>query len=456
MTNNFAIFLFVVVWLAAGPLLYMLARKRSASALGMVLGFWALSFVSYVPGSFLYLLDWYDDYYPRIVVAGGAVSCTIAMVFFVLGAATATFRNSVAKLSAVDSGYRFSVVQLRWLVLISLALGVAARIANQLGLSEIPSIGALLSAFTNLFLVALIILFLPNIREKLRIGAIGFITIFLYPAFILIREGFLGYGLAMLLIISAVGLANVGLRMRYILAAPFILYFGLSIFTTYMRDRTQIREIVWQNSTNSERLETVAESFTKFEWFDWDDQAHLVQIDRRLNQTFLVGLSREFLTNNPDRLLNGASYSAAMLSMIPRAIWPDKPVVAGGNQLVTDVTGVTFSQGTSVGAGPIMELYANNLFTALIVGMFLFGFLMQELDIKASRAAKREDFLQLISACLPCLMILQPIGSMTEIMSGLASGVLIAFLFRLVLTFILSERRASRVAISTPANAKTL
>ncbi len=44
---------------------------------------------------------------------------------------------------------------------------------------------------------------------------------------------------------------------------------------------------------------------------------------------------------------------------IPRALWPNKPVVGGSGDLVSTYTGIRFADGTSVGIGQVLESFVN-------------------------------------------------------------------------------------------------
>src|SRR5262249_39950846 len=79
---------------------------------------------------------------------------------------------------------------------------------------------------------------------------------------------------------------------------------------------------------------------------------------------------------------------------IPRLIWPNKPV-AGSGGLVTRFTGVEFAEGTSVGVGPILELYGNFGEFGVILGFVVLGCAIRAIDLSAGillRAGRWGDF----------------------------------------------------------------
>ena len=64
---------------------------------------------------------------------------------------------------------------------------------------------------------------------------------------------------------------------------------------------------------------------------------------------------------------------------VPRALWPDKPAVGGGGSLVSEYTGIPFGEGTSVGAGQVLELYVNFGIPGVLAGFTGLGFLLMRL-----------------------------------------------------------------------------
>ena len=86
-------------------------------------------------------------------------------------------------------------------------------------------------------------------------------------------------------------------------------------------------------------------------------RTHLFALDQRLNQNYLVGMGVMRHREGEAELLYGAT--VPFWALIPRAIWPDKPAVGGGGDLVSQFTGIKFAEGTSVGVGQVLEFYMN-------------------------------------------------------------------------------------------------
>ena len=63
----------------------------------------------------------------------------------------------------------------------------------------------------------------------------------------------------------------------------------------------------------------------------------------------------------------------------------------GGGNVVSEYTGIIFSEGTSVGIGPIMEFYINFGQMGLVLGALFTGLLMGYCDGRAGASLARGD-----------------------------------------------------------------
>src|SRR5262249_12215498 len=154
-----------------------------------------------------------------------------------------------------------------------------------------------------------------------------------------IGQGFLGYGFAAMLTIFAFVAAFQRLRWYTVLASLILAYMGVSIYVTYMRDRSEIRSVVWAGADVSDRVSQMENTISSAEWFDPGDVDHLARIDSRLNQNYLVGAAENYLEGGKADFAHGSTLWDAVLSMVPRAMWPGKPVFAGSGDLVATFTG---------------------------------------------------------------------------------------------------------------------
>jgi hypothetical protein len=72
--------------------------------------------------------------------------------------------------------------------------------------------------------------------------------------------------------------------------------------------------------------------------------------------------------------------SDIFLILVPRFLWPDKPTRAGGSEYVSKFTGLQWTD-TSVDLPIQFHLYANGGAPLVVVGLFIFGFLVSKLEL---------------------------------------------------------------------------
>jgi hypothetical protein len=107
-------------------------------------------------------------------------------------------------------------------------------------------------------------------------------------------------------------------------------------------------------------------------------------------------------------------------------MWPEKPNVGGGSAVVGDFTGLTLSEGTSFGAGQVLEFYANFAMPGVLIGFFIIGVVLMWLDRNIMRAFAIGDLRGLLVNAMPGLTLLQPGGNLIEIMVATISSVIVA------------------------------
>jgi hypothetical protein len=214
-------------------------------------------------------------------------------------------------------------------------------------------------------------------------------------------------------------------RVWFYLAAAPVFFLGLSLFVTYAQQRDEIREVIWyQNAGITKRLEEVSKLVTDFQLLDLSNDLHLTYLDMRLNQNWLVGAGVIRHRDGEAELRYGAT--VPLWALIPRAIWPDKPGIGGSGDLVSTFTGIIFAEGTSVGVGQVLEFYMNFGVPGVLFGFALFGFFLMRLDQRMMHALITGDFPGLIIRALPGLALLQPMGSLLEVLVSAVSAFVVA------------------------------
>lgn len=291
--------------------------------------------------------------------------------------------------------------------------------------SRIPSMGAVSSVGQQLILVGICLGFWKEWKKRNNTGmARWLVCCALLPAITLLQQGFIGYGVIAASIVLAFIVRTY--QPRYVLVAAGLagLYLGISVYVAYMRERTAIRASVWGEEEYASRFETAKRIGEVFEPFDVHNNTHLVTVDERLNQNFLVGAAVLELSRT-GAYSHGETLVQALFSMVPRAIWPDKPTFAGSGNLVTRFTGIVFAENTSVGIGPVLEFYANFNTIGVIIGFLCMGALVGVADLAAEASLLTEDWLAFGLYFLLGISFLNVSGSMVEVAAGSAASLVV-------------------------------
>jgi hypothetical protein len=118
------------------------------------------------------------------------------------------------------------------------------------------------------------------------------------------------------------------------------------------------------------------------------------------------------------------------MALIPRAIWPSKPVFGGSPKIVSEMTGLTLDEDTSFGVGNVMEFYINFGMSSLVVGFLLLGATIGWLDVRAFQLIRSGRPADALVFFLPCVALIQPNGSIVELAGGAAAAVVAALGWR--------------------------
>ncbi|MEJ0067178.1 MAG: hypothetical protein WDM85_18675, partial [Caulobacteraceae bacterium] len=290
----------------------------------------------------------------------------------------------------------------------------------------VPSLASVLSAIGSLLIVGVWVFFYDaTARSDHRRTLLLLAALPLLPLSTLATGGFLGYGTYWLIAILAFLFVIAPNRRVFYIAAPFAVWLGLSLAVAYFAERSDIREAVWQERAGfGERFSRISEIAKSFELYDINNPSHLHAIDIRLNQNWLVGLAVQRHEEGATEFLHGAS--VPWWTLVPRAIWPDKPLVGGGGDIVTHATGVPFAAGTSVGAGQPLEFYANFGWVGVIGGFASLGYLLMRLDRRLATAFRKGDVRGVLVIGLPGLALLQPGGNLLEIVVAFVAAMIAA------------------------------
>jgi hypothetical protein len=414
----------LLIWIAVGVALALLSRRSGA---GLPLAYFLGLSLIHVPGAIIYLdvEEWNRTRLGFEQTVIGTVAFLIAVIIVrIMMFLRRADRNAGVGRTYLTPG---SAAALNRLALLYCLLGGVAYFVLMPLSGYMPSTTAIISSFGSLIVVgACLRLWVGQEgRNWLKVwSTIALLT--LLPLFTLVQTGFIGFGTYWALGILSFFFAQTTRRLLLLCLAPVVFFVGLSVFVNYMASRNDIRHVVWNDGASlGDRLDRVGDVFANFEWLDLSNSRHRKAIDNRLNQNFLIGVAVKRLKFGQQQYASGETISNMIVSLIPRVLWPDKPEIGGGGNVVTEFTGIRFARGTSVGAGQVFEFYVNFGTWGVIGGFLLFGLLLGYMDLLIIEYLRKGDQGRFLLWFILGVSLLQPGGNLVEIVvsaAGAAAG----------------------------------
>jgi len=408
----------LLIWgaLLLGLVFLAVDKRRKTGAL--TLAYFLVLSLGHIPGALAYL-DQGFSVYSREATKAGLDMTLIGMTAFFVGAVAARIlrtANVKAYQQAASADF-FSRISWRMLTIGTIGYFVILPVA-----ALVPSFSAIASVTGLLIMLGFWLRFYAaDSRQTLSTLAM----VPLFPLSTLVTRGFLGFGTVWAITMVAFCFVIARRRIWFYLASPVVIFLGLSLFVTYFQQRQYIRDVVWdENTTTMERLDKVTKLVTDFQFLDLSNEWHLFALDQRLNQNYLVGAGIMRHRADVVKLLYGATLP--VWAFIPRAIWPDKPTVGGGGDLVTEFTGINFAGGTSVGVGQVLEFYMNFGMWGVVAGFAVLGFIFMRLDQHIMRALAMRNIHHLVRCSLPGLALLSPMGNLKETLVAVAAAAIVS------------------------------
>jgi hypothetical protein len=405
---------------------------------GLLLCYWAQLALNHLFGHLCYTLsDAADAYIARsrvgFEVTGYAV---VGLIAGVLAHDLVTWLQSPTGLRT-RAGPPLTPVQLARLNRLggfTLGFGVFCYALGLTGVYRLlPSSTAVFSASSQLFFAGLCMKWWA-LREigRWREAWLWAGTSLLYPFVTTLVGGFIGFGVTGLMILGCFVAPAVRGRWAWITLSPVIVYLGLSVWVTYAATRTELREQIKVGVAFSARFNVLYDGMVnRWTWIDLNDPPQLLNLER-LNQNILIGDSVRFLETGQGLPGYGETFEDAVIALVPRILWPDKPAFGGGGNLVSRYTGVQFAEGTAVGIGQVMELYVNFGRPAVLAGFFLMGVLVTHLDGRAMVGLRLGLGAKFLFAFCLGHTALNVIGCFSETLPALIGvGVLVAITLQL-------------------------
>jgi hypothetical protein len=404
-------------------LIWVLRRDRAS--LGLPVAYLISLLLIHVPGAYVQAVDIGVLADPELTERGIFFTAIGAVCFFG-GVMLARHSTAIGSLQFAASGSTLVTPDRRRFALFCL-LGGWLFVYGLSPLHNVPSLSAAVDKGGAIWMLGVIL----GLREALLQRSLLSVALWLgallvYPILMLLLGGFLSYGSAAIIVVGSALIISA--RSYWRVGAGLVVgtYLGLSIFVNYLENRDAIREEVWGGAPLQERIDTILGVASDPHWFDPADPLDLIALDTRLNQNFFVGLAAERIEAGQIDYLYGRSIWESLLALVPRAIWPEKPVVAGSPKIVSEMTGLQLSETTSFGVGNVMEFQINFGIPGVVGGFLLLGWMIGMLDRGAAAAERRGELDRAILFFLPAVALIQPGGSMVEMASGAAAAILAA------------------------------
>lgn len=419
----------LLVWLAAAAGI-LLRHWRTGGGVGLVFAY-VLSFAAiHWLAAALYALPWYAGPSHHFTLVGLRVSA-IGLIAFGAGAEVgARLFGRLGTRVATEAPGRMISPRIVACFIVSGAVfyaGISPLVAG------LPTVAGLASTGAWLMIVGVIFgAWNAWQRGRRLVVWLWLAASVIFPAVTVVGQGFLGFGFAAMVVVATFIASVYRPRWHVVVAALLVGYVGLSVYVTYMRDRRDIRAVVWGGAAVGNRLDRLAQTIDTMEWFDLENADHLWRIDDRLNQDHLVGRAVESIETGLVEPAFGGTLVEAALALIPRAVWPNKPVMAGSGDLVSIYTGLTFVGDTSVGIGHVMEWYVNFTMPGIVLGFALFGAVLVYVDRTAAAWLYYGHAGRFATWFMPGISLLVVGGSFVELTGTAAASAAMVWLLRRV------------------------
>lgn len=292
---------------------------------------------------------------------------------------------------------------------------------------RIPTISAFASGMSSLFQAGMFLLLWQGYeRQSRKLILLAWCGVIVWPIITVVTAGFLVFATSFVISFSIFSLHLVKKPVRHIILLPVVAYIALSFFTGYYSVRADLRGTIWyggEDASLSVRAQLAGNLIHAFHFFDLTNPEHLAPIDERINYNQFTGLTLARIQDGVVDYAYGSTIVDAMLMVIPRAIWLDKPISLGGDEIVEYYAGVGLLQG-SLSPGNLMEFYLNFGTLGVIIGFMLLGTVVGISDEMAGVFLARKDLFNFAAILVPSFSFLVVGGALAGIVGSAVSGFL--------------------------------
>ena len=298
-------------------------------------------------------------------------------------------------------------------------------------LGRIPSLGAAIEKAGAIWILGVLVGFLASVRQR-HYGHIflWLAALSVYPLFVLLMGGFLSFGSTSVFVVMAALLVMLKSHVRAYAGVVLFSLFCFLAFLSYFQNRDATRAAAQEGASLEQRVAHSATIITNLKWFDSSNPNQLAALDARVNQNQFAGMAAQNIASGQVNFLHGRSVWEGLQALVPRVLWPGKPIFAGSSELIREMTDFVVNESTTYGVGQVMELYVNFGVPSLVVGFLLFGFAYGWVDRNAAAALQGGEFGRAILWFLPGVAMNMPLATIAEVMGNIAAALVGAYGWR--------------------------
>lgn len=261
-------------------------------------------------------------------------------------------------------------------------VGVAAEIAFPF-VYNIPTVSTAVYCVSALARIGLCIL-LVNALGRRRWGrfALAALIFAILSVANSLVSGFTFIRLNLLLPMIVIWLVFSGFTWRTVTAACVLLLASVSAVNAWLRSRLLIRSGMLENLPLADKAEQFFKEYFANLEFPSPEMLQSTVLERVDMTDILAAQVGWQPTIEP--YAHGDTLLSSLYTLIPRAIWAEKPEVAGGSAFVARFTGIDrpIEDPTSVGLPYPFELYANGGPLVVVIGLAVIGYVCARLELK--------------------------------------------------------------------------
>lgn len=208
-----------------------------------------------------------------------------------------------------------------------------------------------------------------------------------------LAAGFFGATLLVLFYLLSLVVFWKGATLRALCALALVGVLAFIPYTSWMSGRGALRRAIAAGAPWGDRLGAFLNATTLPSLTQLSPSAQSARIRDRLDQSELLAAALRYTPQVEPYAGGETIWRPVLMALVPRALWPDKPVTAGGSEFVSRFTGMHFGN-VSVGLHPLFEFYVNFGVAGAVLGSLLLGIVAGVLDLTYLRRGANNLWVQ--------------------------------------------------------------